>query len=168
VVREGLIVGVVGYAVVAVFFTVFDLLAGRGAVSTLNLLGKMVFRGIRDPAILQLPIAADPTAMVGYNFLHLFISLAVGLLVAWLVGQVEERPTLGYPVLGVLIAGYFVTIAVVSLFAEDVSQLLPWWTIVTVSTLAFIGGGVVLIRGHAGLLGRVREEAPVEAEMEGG
>ncbi len=159
-VREGLTVGVVGYLVVAVFFTVFDLLAGRGIAFTLNLLGKMVFRGVRDPAILQLPIAADTGAMIAYNFLHLFLSLAVGLFVAWLVTRVEKRPGLRYPVLGILIGGYVGTIAVVTMFAGEVSQLLPWWTIVTVNTLAALGGGAILLKAHPGLFGGMRGGTP--------
>lgn len=116
---------------VAVFFTVFDLLAARGPAFTLNLLGKMVFSGVRDPAILLLPIAPDMVAMVAYNFLHLFPSLTVGLFVAWLMARGEDRPRLGFPVFIVLVAGYLVTIVGITMFAGDVAQLLPWWTIVT-------------------------------------
>lgn len=155
-IREGLIVGAVGYVVVAAFFTVFDLLAGRGVAFTLNLLGKMVFRGIRDPAILQLPIAPDMAAMAAYNFLHLVLSLVVGTLVAWLATQVDERPALRFPVLGVLVAGYVATIALVTIFVGEASQLLPWWTIVTVNTLAALSGGAYLLRAHPTLPGSLR------------
>ena len=85
-VREGLFLGVMGYAAVAAFYTILDLLAGRDPLFTLNLLGKIVFRGARDPSILQLPLAPDTGAMVAYNFLHLGVALAVGFLVAWLIG----------------------------------------------------------------------------------
>ena len=62
-VREGLVVGIIGYAAVAVFYAVFDFLAARGGLYTVNLLGRAVFRGLRDPAVLQLPLPADPGAI---------------------------------------------------------------------------------------------------------
>ncbi|MFQ5537143.1 MAG: hypothetical protein ACE5GJ_06790 [Gemmatimonadota bacterium] len=154
--QEGLIVGLIGYAVVAVFYAVFDILAGKSAVFTLNLLGQMLFRGVRDPAVLQLPMAPDLWAMVGYNFVHLFVSLAVGIFVAWLVANVEERPHLGRPVLAVLIAGYVITVLVVAVFARDASQLMPLWTILVVNTLAALGGGAYLWKAHPGLAQKIR------------
>jgi hypothetical protein len=158
-VREGLIVGLIGYAAVAVFFTFFDLLAGRGPVFTLNVLGKVVFRGARDPAILQLPIPADVTAMVMYNFFHLFVALAVGLFAAWLVEGVESRPERGLLALLLILAGYVVTVVAVARLSSGIEPLLPFWTIVAVNTLAAIGGGAYLWRAHPGLWKRVRGAA---------
>ena len=155
-VREGLTVGLIGFAAVAAFYTVFDILAGQGWFFTLNLLGQVLFRGVRDPAVLQLPMPLDVGAMTAYNFLHLFVSLAVGLFVAWLVDLVEESPHRGYATLGILLMGYLATVAAVALFARDVAPLLPLWSVVTVNTLAALGGGVYLWRAHPGLWARVR------------
>lgn len=155
-VREGVVVGLIGFAVVAVFYTLFDLLAGQGFGFTLNLLGEVVFRGVRDPAVLQLPMPLDVGAMVAYNFLHLFISVGVGLFVAWLVDRVEEKPSLGTSVLVILLAGYVVTVAAVAVFARDVAPLLPLWTVVTVNTLAALGGVIYLWTAHPDLWGRLR------------
>jgi hypothetical protein len=46
--REGIVVGLIAYASVAVFYSAFDLLAARGTLYTVDLLGKAVFRGLRD------------------------------------------------------------------------------------------------------------------------
>ncbi len=153
--REGVVVGLIGYAAVAVFYAVFDLLAGRGGLFTLNLLGKIVFGGNPDPSILQLPIPIDAGAMMAYNVLHLVVSLAVGLFVAHLVAQVEQRPRIGVPVLLVLLSGYAVTVAVVAVVTQEVAPLLPFWSIVTVNTLAALAGGVFLWRAHPHLWARV-------------
>lgn len=157
--REGLVVGLIGYAAVAVFYAAFDVLAGRGAVFTLNLLGKVMFRGVRDPAILQLPIAPDVAGMVMYNFVHLLVALSVGLFVAWLMAKAEERPKIMVPVLGVAVAGYIVTVVAVAFLTQWISLLLPLWTIVTVNSLAALGGGAFLWRAHPGLW--VRAKMPV-------
>ena len=74
-VPEGLVAGLVAYVAVAAFYAAFDLLAARGALYTLDLLGKAVFRGLRDPAVLRLPFQHDLVAMVLYNGLHLLLSL---------------------------------------------------------------------------------------------
>jgi hypothetical protein len=154
--REGLIVGSIGYAAVAVFYTLFDLLAGRGWIFTLDLLGKVLFRGVRDPAVLQLPMEPDLGAMFAYNLLHLAISLAVGLFVAGLVARAERRPRIGYSTLLVLAAGYLITVAAIAVLARDIDPLLPLWSIVIVNTIAAMGGGLFLWHAHPDLWGRVR------------
>lgn len=157
VVREGIILGIIGYMAVAIFYAFLDLLAGRGATFTLNLMGQVVFRGARDPAILQLPIPSDVGAMVMYNFLHLGVALAVGCFVAWLVSQVEERPELGIPVLGLLLAGYLVTISAIRAITQTVAPLLPFWSIVVANSLVALGGCVYLWWAHPKLRTRDRE-----------
>ena len=54
-IRDGIAVGLIGYATVAVFYSLFDVLAARDALHTVNVLGQALFRGLRDPAILQFP-----------------------------------------------------------------------------------------------------------------
>ena len=76
--RQGIVVGLIAYASVAVFYSIFDFLAARGVLYTVNLLGKAVFRGLRDPGVLGVPIRLDPTAIFWYNALHFVISLAIG------------------------------------------------------------------------------------------
>ena len=91
-VRDGLVVGLNGYAAVAIFYIAFDLLAARGTLFTINLLGQAVFRGLRDQGVLNFPLALDMTAIVAYNALHLVIALAIGLVVAGLVDFAERNP----------------------------------------------------------------------------
>lgn len=154
-VREGMLLGLVGYAAVAAFFAFFDLLAGRGPIFTLDLMGKVVFRGARDPAILQLPMSADVGAMVAYNFLHLGLALMVGLFVAWLVARVEERPERGVIAVVLLMAGYLVTISAVRALTLGLGPLLPFWSIVIANTLVALGGIAFLWHRHPGLWARM-------------
>ena len=157
--REGLILGLIGYVSVAVFYALFDLLAARSTTFTLNLLGLVVFRGVRDPAVLQLPVAPDTAAMIAYNLLHFVLALAVGLFVAGLVRKVEDRPEIGPAVLLVLIGGYLLTIVVVGMALRFAAPLLPAWTILVVNTLAAGAGAIYLLRAHPGLVRRVRGAA---------
>ena len=90
-VRDGIVVGLIGYVSVAAWYSVFDLLAARRTLYTVNLLGEAVFRGLRDPGVLQYPIHLDMPAIFLYNALHLVIALAVGLIVTRLVAQAGIR-----------------------------------------------------------------------------
>jgi len=154
-IRQGLIVGLIGYAAVAAFYAVFDLLAARGPLYTVDLLGKALFRGLRDPAILGLPIPLDASAIVWYNAFHLFVSLLIGLVVTGLVEYSDRHPSRGPVVLLVIGAGFVVTIGVVGMLTVPIRPLLPWWSIVAANALAVLLAGSYLLRARAGVWGRL-------------
>lgn len=147
-IREGLTVGLIAYVAVAAFYQLFDLLAARGSLYTLNLLGRAVFRGLRDPAALQVPVQADTGAMVSYNILHLVLSLLIGFIVTWLVAQAERRPERAQLAGATIIAGFFVTIVAVGLLTTSIRPVLPWWSIVVANALAVVFAGWYLIQRH--------------------
>jgi len=148
VMREGLRVGLVAYASVAVFYAVFDFLAARGPLFTVNLLGLAVFNGVRDPSILRLPIPVDATAIFWYNALHLMMSLGIGLIVVRLVAQAEGHPSQARAVLFTIVAGFVVTILAVGILTEPMRALLPWWSIVVANVVAVWVAGSYLLRAH--------------------
>ena len=89
---QGLVAGLAGYATVAVFFAIVNLIAGRSVFHTAALLGSALFYGLRDPA--QLVIAPGP--VLSYNGLHLVIFLCLGTIAAWLAYLAEKGPELWY------------------------------------------------------------------------
>ena len=145
-IRQGLVVGLIGYASVAALYAVFDFVAARGALYTVDLLGKSVFEGLRDPAVLGLPMQLDVTAILWYSALHLLISLIIGLIVTGLVEQAEQRPSLAPMVMFTIVAGFVVTIVVVGLLTRPIRPLLPWWSIVVANALAVLLAGGYLLR----------------------
>jgi len=149
------VVGLIAYAAVAAFYALFDQLAARGPLYTLNLLGQTAFRSLRDPSVLQGPIALDPPAMLWYNALHLVLSLAIGLVVTGLVVHAERRPNRGRLVALTIIAGFLITILVVGRLTDPMRALLPWWSIVVANSLAVVLAGWFLLRRHQGLLRRL-------------
>ena len=153
--REGMVVGLIAYASVAVFYSAFDLLAARGTLYTVDLLGKAVFRGLRDPGILQYPIQPDLTAIFWYNGLHLLISLAIGLIVTRLIEQAERHPAQAHLVLFTIVAGFVLTILGVGLLTSPMRPVLPWWSIVVANGLATLLAGLYLLQKRPGLWGRL-------------
>ena len=154
-IREGIVVGLIGYAAVAVFYTIFDLLAARNTFYTVNLLGRAVFRGLRDPDVLMLPVALDKTAILWYNILHLVVALIIGLIVTALVGDAEQHPSRRLGVLFVIVGGFVVTILGVGVLTAAMRPVLPWWSIVVANTFAVILAGGYLLQKRPGLGGRL-------------
>jgi hypothetical protein len=140
----GVVVGVIGYAAVAMLYAAVDLVAGRGLLYTVDLLGKAVFLGLRDPAVLSLPIRPDPVAVVLYNGLHLLASIAIGLIVVGLVERVRRERRLAGLALFTIVAGFVVTIVAVGYLTRDMRPVLPWWSIVVSNSLAVIVAGSYL------------------------
>src|SRR5207302_10658991 len=89
VVREGIVAGLIGAAVVAVWFFVFDLLRGRPFL-TPTLLGSLVFFGVKTPT--GLDPALGP--ILGYTVLHGLAFIAFGAVAAPLLAMSEPEPTL--------------------------------------------------------------------------
>lgn len=144
-------VGLIAYASVAVFYSAFDLLAARGTLYTVDLLGKAVFRGLRDTGVLQYPIQPDPQAIFWYNGLHLLLSLAIGLIVTRLIDQAERHPSQARLVLLVIIGGFGLTILGVGLLTRSMRPVLPWWSIVVANGMATLLAGLYLLRKRPGL-----------------
>jgi len=153
--RQGLIVGLIGYVSVAAFYAAFDILAARGSLYTVDLLGKSLFEGLRDRSVLGLPMALDVGGIAAYNALHLFVSLAIGLVVTGLVEYSDRHPARGPAVLAIIVAGFFVTIVAVGLLTAPIRPLLPWWSIVSANALAVLVAGTYLLRARPGVWSRL-------------
>ena len=153
--REGIRVGLIAALSVAGFYAGFDTLAARGPFYTINLLGKALFRGVRDPAVIQLPVPHDVGAMLLYTGLHLALSLGIGLIVTWLIAQVERRPADANRILLVVASGFVVTIVAVGFLTTPMRPLLPWWSIVVANALAVVCAAAYLALRHPALTERL-------------
>lgn len=149
--QDGLVVGLIAYAAVAVFYGAFDLLAARGSLYTVDLLGKAVFRGLRDPAVLQFPMQPDLASIFLYNGLHLVLSLAIGVIVTALVDHAESHPERSRLIVTAIVGGFVLTVAFVSVATESLRPLLPLWSIVFANVCATLLAGLWLLRRRPGL-----------------
>jgi hypothetical protein len=154
-IRQGIVVGLIGYASVALFYSIFDFLAARGTLYTVDLLGKAVFHGLRDPGILGIPIRVDVTVVFMYNAFHLAMSLAIGLVVTGLVEYAERHPGRAPLALLTIVAGFVVTVIVVGLLSAPMRPVLPWWSIVAANASATLLAGAYLLRKYPGLWGHL-------------
>ena len=155
IIREGIIVGLIGFAAVALFYAAFDFLAARGFLFTVNLLGEAVFFGLRDPGVLWTPIAVNLNAVLLCTALHLVMAILIGIFVSWLAAHLEGPPSEVRLAALLIAAGFFVTIFGIGMVSSPIKALLPWWSVVFANALAVLLAGAYLLRRHPALGQRV-------------
>src|SRR5712691_10195219 len=86
--REDIIAGLIGAALVAVWFLIYDAASGR-PFRTPSLLGAAAFQCVTDPA--TVPTAAS--LVVQYTVLHGVVFALVGVLIAYLIVSAQREPS---------------------------------------------------------------------------
>jgi hypothetical protein len=131
VLREGVIAGCIGAAVVALWFLVFDLARGKPLL-TPALLGAVAFSGARTPAGLE--ISAGP--ILGYTLLHGLAFIAFGVVAASLMAASEREPALLIAV-AILFASFEVFfLALEGALGQSVFGALVSWSVLIGNFLA--------------------------------
>ena len=157
VVREGLIAGLVGATVVAVWFLVIDLIQGR-VLFTPAALGSAIFLGARGAAEIQVTAAM----VIGYTVLHVGAFLVTGFIASALISEAEKDPPM---LLGLILL--FVTFEVlffglIAIMASWLLDSIRWWTILVANLIAAAAMGLYLWREHPSLRTELRK--PLEEE----
>jgi hypothetical protein len=162
-VREGLVIGVIGAVVVAVWFLAMDAAAGR-ILFTPAALGSVIFHGATGPT----EVRVDAITVLAYTGVHVGAFLITGLLASAIVAVAENRHA--YVLLGAVLL--FVTfetffIGLITIIAQWLLEVIPWWSIAVANLVAAAGMGFYLWRRHPKLvaaLGEPELERDVEAE----
>jgi hypothetical protein len=122
-VAHGIAAGVLGASVVALFFLVVDVLAGR-PLWTPSVLAAALFRG-------DLPSAAsrpEPVMVLAFTAVHVTVFIALALPAAfWALAHLpssEGRGRAGLLALGLFVAFQVVFIALAAVFASDLVDAL--------------------------------------------
>ncbi|PYN16432.1 MAG: hypothetical protein DME06_01295 [Candidatus Rokuibacteriota bacterium] len=170
VLRDGVIAGLIGAAVVAVWFLIFDIARGRPLL-TPALLGSAVFEGITDPS--QVVVSIGPVFF--YTLLHGVAFVGFGVVAASLILAAEREPALliAFAILFIGFEAFFVGAA--AALGTSMLGALVWWAILVGNLLASVAmlwyffarhrrlpemligtwGGVVREGAVAGILGAV-------------
>jgi hypothetical protein len=146
VLREGIVAGVIGAAVVAIWFFVFDLLRGRPFL-TPTLLGSFVFFGVNTPAGVE--PAVGP--ILGYTILHGLAFVAFGVVAATMMAMSEREPSL-FIAFVILFAAFEVFFfGVLSIVGRAMQAALVWWAVLIGNLLASIAMLWFFFRAHRAL-----------------
>lgn len=144
--RDGVIAGLIGAVIVAVWFLIYDAAHGR-PFRTPALLGAAAFRGVADPAT----VSSTPGLVAQYTVLHGVVFALIGLLVAWLIVSAQRAPA-GMLVLFIVLVSFEVFfLALLVLLAHPVLDEIAWWTILVANALAALGMVAYLLLRHRAL-----------------
>ena len=148
---QGLVAGLIGYAVLALFFGVVNLLLGESFFHTAAMLGHAL-TGTEPAAGAE--VRAAP--VFAYNGVHLLLFLVFGFVAAWLVEETERHPLFWYLVFFALMVGLFYNVVLATLFTLPVAAAeISWLTIVLANLAAGAAMGWYLVRRHPGFLDEV-------------
>ena len=148
-VREGIMAGIIGAAIVAVWFLIYDAARGR-PFRTPALLGAATFQGVGDPG--AVPVTTG--LVVQYTVLHGVVFALIGVLIAYLIVSAQREPSRLLMMFIALLCFEVFFLAVVGFFAHPVLNELTWWTILVANALAAAGMLVYFFVGYRAL-GRV-------------
>ena len=143
VLREGIVAGLIGAAVVAVWLLVYDLARGQ-PVATPELLGAFVCFGV------QTPVGLEPSVgpVLGYTVLHGLAFIAFGVIAASLMAMSDREPALfiAFIILFACFEAFF--FAIVQVFGLSKAGELTWWSVLVGNLLASVAMLWYFFRAH--------------------
>jgi len=144
--REGVIAGLIGATIVAVWFLIYD--AARGApFRTPTLLGSAALQGVQNPEVV--PVSTG--LVVQYTVLHGVVFALVGILIAFLIVSAQRQPARLLMLVIALLCFEVFFLAVVVWLARPVLHDVAWWAILVANVLAAGGMLAYFFVGHRAL-----------------
>lgn len=141
--REGFVAGVIGAAVVAIWFLAFDLMKGR-PFHIPALLGSVVFLGLRDPQAIHV----TPGLVVGYTVVHLIAFATFGILCAALIAAAERETGLLLASLALFACFQLFFLGLAGQAARLLLGAIVWWEIFIANLLASLAMLAYFFVGH--------------------
>lgn len=156
--REGLVAGLLGAAVVAIFYFGVDIARGLPFL-TPSVLGEvLVFHRPEVPLD-----TVNSAAVAVYTGVHLLLFLAFGLVLTALATRAETSSVARYAVLQLFIVFELFFFGLLAIASETTRGLFPLWSVLTANTVAALVMGTWIWRHHPKLrraMGRTPLGAP--------
>ncbi len=153
IIRQGLVAGIIGAVVVAVWFLIVDSIAGR-PLFTPAALGSAILNGASGVPGVEFSVAT----IVGYTLIHIAAFLLAGVLVSTLVTQAERAPYLVFGMILLLVIFETFFIAMVAMLGTWLMQELAWWSVLVGNLLAAVSMGGYMLKVHPKLRAELRED----------
>jgi hypothetical protein len=155
-VREGLVAGLLGATIVAAWYLVFDIAAGK-PFHTPNVLGKVFFRGDLEPGVREIV----PQVVAGYTVLHFVVFVLAGMGLTMLVHLTTRNLALRMGLWMGLVVTFALFAGLTYMLTTATDERLPVWSVVGGSLLAVAAMGWYLWRRHP----RLASGAPLGDEV---
>jgi hypothetical protein len=150
-IREGVYAGLIGATVIAVWFAIIDIAAGR-PFNTPNILGAGLISILGKP-----PMMPDTVAfhVFFYTIFHYLAFILVGVIMAMIVHQSERTPAILAGFLIAFVAFELGAIGLTTLLTESRLGGMAWYQIFIANLLAAAGMFWFMWRRHPGLRGDI-------------
>ncbi len=145
-IRAGVATGMIGAAVVAVFYLGLDLARGR-ALLTPSVLGQTFV--LRTPSAVT--NAVDLTAAGLYTLVHLLVFLGFGLALVSIVRRAQVGSLARYAILPIFLAFEVFFVGVLQVASAETRGLFPVASVLAANALAALAMGWYIWRSHPGL-----------------
>ena len=145
---EGMIAGIIGASVIALWFLVLDIIQGR-PFHTPTVLGTALFAA--KDAISSGEHLHPFRATLMYTWVHGLVFVAIGVIASWLLRVVERKPDLGFGVLLLFVFFEILFVASTFIFAEPILGVLAWPAVLFGNLLAAVAMGGYLWYRHKSL-----------------
>ena len=131
---EGIIAGVIGATVIAVWFLILDFIQGR-PLYTPTVLGTALFGG-ENRLTGRDPFHASWETTLMFTWVHGLAFILIGGIASLLLGLAERNPNLGFGILLLFVILEFGFVAVAIVIAEPILGLLAWPAVLVGNVLA--------------------------------
>ena len=134
---EGVIAGISGAAIIAIWFLILDTFNGR-PLYTPTVLGTALFgrgEGLSSPESMK--VSWEMTLM--YTWVHGMVFVVIGGSVSYLLRLAEKNPDLGFGIILLFVVLEFGFIGAAFIFAEPILHALAWPMVLIGNLLAAAG-----------------------------
>jgi hypothetical protein len=138
-----MVAGLIGAAVVAVWFLVIDVVRGQ-VWFTPAALGSAIFLGARDLADVQV----TPGVIIGYTLLHIAAFLAIAFLAVQVMRAAEFEPRAWLGVVLLFVVMEVFALGMLAIMANWLLEAMSLWLVAVANVLAALSMGAFLWKAH--------------------
>jgi hypothetical protein len=157
--REGLLTGLIGGLVVAVWYLLIDVARGQ-PFHTPSVLGQVFVGGDTMPAV-----QVVPQAVAQFSLLHFGVFLLLGIILVALVHMATRAPSLRMAVWLGLVISFLFSLGILFMLYSLTDERFPWWPALGGSVLGIGSMALLLWRRHPALRGTF-DQAPLGDEVQ--
>jgi hypothetical protein len=134
---EGIIAGMIGAAIIAIWFLILDTIEGR-PLYTPTVLGTVLFgRGEWLSPPERIGVSLEMALM--YTWVHALVFAVIGGIASYLLGLIEKNADLGFGIFLLFVVMEFGFIVAAFIFAEPILHALAWPAVLIGNLLATAG-----------------------------
>jgi hypothetical protein len=150
VVREGVVSGIIGGMIVAVWFLIYDAAIGH-MFRTPALLGAVLFNALHQPE----SFGVSAALVLGYTFVHFFAFIMFGIASAVLMVASEREPVLALGELVLFVWFELCFVAFVTFLDYTAVDEIGWWNIIGGNIVALAAIIAYFEHGHPRIIRRI-------------